>query len=304
MKNVLVTGCCGFIGTNLCIRLHSLGYNVIGIDNFFANTHKNYNAIKDQITFFNTDVSDYDSMGKILDTFTFDLVYPLAVVNITESEKYPDLAHMVNVESLEYLFNKLHNKKVVFTSSCSIYGNQVVFPIKESSISLPVGVYANTKMQAEYRCSLYNNIYIARLSNVYGYFQTTDNQSCGIIGQFLDKIYKYIPIKIYGDGSQTRDYMFVDDTVSVLCKMGNIDTKYRIYNVSEGKELSVLDLVRTMEKIIGRHINREFIEPRRTIDAIKRRWLDHSRMLEIHKPLYDIKDGIERTNKWYTNITD
>ncbi|HYP51781.1 MAG TPA: NAD-dependent epimerase/dehydratase family protein, partial [Pyrinomonadaceae bacterium] len=220
----------------------------------------------------------------------------------------------VNGEStLNILEHIRHNslpqlERFVYTGSCSIYGSSLELPLNENSKPNILSHYAATKYLGETYTQLYNTKYdlptaCVRYSNVYGYGQSPLNPYCGVLGHFIHNALTNQPLKIYGDGEQTRDYTFVTDAVAATILTAiHPRASGEIFNIGTSVETSVNKLA----DLIGALAPGAKIEnhPDRDIDNIRRRWVS---IEHIHRklgwvPAVGIAKGVEATFNWYKDF--
>ena len=241
----VVTGGAGFVGSHLVKLLIGEGHSVIVIDNLYNGTKENLKSVIDKIEFHKIDIRDFESMKKILKNI--DGVFHQAALTVVEdSFERPNEYHAVNVLGTENIFKlaKENNFKVVYASSSSVYGHQQDLPISENAQRNPINPYGKTKLQAETVFKKYTELGTTiiglRYFNIYGKGQNLDY--AGVITKFLDRITKQKPPIIFGDGSQTRDFIFVGDVVKANLNAMTSNTKNLLANIGTGNAISILDL--------------------------------------------------------------
>jgi UDP-glucose 4-epimerase len=283
---ILVTGASGFIGANLCHRLVGCGEQFIACDNLsfgkIENTEGKYPLLK---------CSFGDIPQNTLDQF--DVLIHLATSNIIYAMDKPIQTFKNNALLTCELFEKFKGK-IVYTSTASVYGNASSFPTTEQAEIKLSNAYDTSKYMAELFLRQRGNFTTLRLGNVYGRFQDQSSPYCGVLGKFVDKYLSGSPLTIYGDGTATRDYTYVEDVVdAILIAMHHpsMDTEV---NIATGLETSVLDLA----SLISEESEVERLEAR-TIDSIQRRCLSINRAWNLFawKPKTDISQGIKQLIK-------
>jgi len=308
-KNILVTGGAGFIGSNLVDRLVLLNNNVTVLDNLFTGKLENIDSLAD-INFINGSVTDSSLVNELVSKA--DIIFHLAAGNIMLSTENPDADFQVNVGgTLNVLLaaKKYNVEKIVFVSSASVYGNAINFPIQEETNLRPLSPYAASKISAENYCVAFYESFeipvtILRFSNVYGIKQNPINKYCGVIAKFFDCIANNYPLKIYGNGEQTRDFTHIDDTIDAAI-LTAISPKAigEVYNISSGKETSIKDLAKLALQIAGKDLELEHIKPR-VIDNINRRELSTEKIRKsLHwSPNISLESGLKKTYEWFNSI--
>ena len=309
-KQVVVFGGMGFIGANLVRELLNLGANVTVVDNCFNSVEKTFENHSGRFEFLKESVLN-ENVYSLLDQA--NLIFHLACIQINHSSKDPELDLSVNALStlriLEYLRRKTPPllERFVYTSTTSIYGSPENLPISENSKPQILNHYAASKLLAEQYVMLYNLQYnipvtVVRYSNVYGYGQTPTNPYCGVLGKFIHNALSGLPLSVFGDGEQTRDYTFIEDAISATI-LAALHPKASgdVFNIGTSIETSVNNLVSYITELIPTaHV---VYVPERDIDNIRRRALSISKISQKlgWTPKTTIAQGVRKTIAWYTN---
>lgn len=291
---IFVSGIAGFIGSNFANKMHDLGHEVGGCDNLIFGYEENVNKeiAWERIGFQHVD-SNYLN--------EFDVVVHIACVNIIYAMKYSQMTFKTNgFDSIKFI-DKFKGK-VVYTSTSSVYGQSDSFPTTEDSGVKLSNAYDQSKSILENYLVLRGNYTTLRLSNVYGTNQRPKNPYCGVVGRFLGNMIEDKPIHINGDGSDTRDYTYIDDVVRALRIACTNKAQNTEINIGTGVETSSFKLASAIRDTIGSKSEIIFTV-KRDIDKINRRCLDIKRAKELlsWKPIYDLQTGIEETIKWMMN---
>ena len=255
--NFIVTGGTGFIGSHLVLRLISKGYNVTIIDNFSRGSISNLNGMHKKVCIKKIDICDWNALNDVLQDAD-GIFHQAALGSVPESWKDPDKYQMVNVGGTENVFRiaSNHHIKVVYASSSGIYGNVQKIPITENSEGRPINPYGKTKLDCENMAEKYvkkgTRIIGLRYFNVFGARQNP--AYAGVITCFLNRLNAGKPPIIFGDGSNTRDFIFVDDVVeaNLTAMTGNVTKGF--FNIGGGKPTSLTDLAHMMIKLSGKHV--------------------------------------------------
>jgi len=250
----VVTGGAGFVGSYLVKLLINEGHSVIVIDNLVKGKKSNLESVLDKIEFHEIDIRDYESLKKILKDID-GVFHQAALTVVQDSFDRPEEYHEVNVVGTENIF-KLANEsnfKVVYASSSSVYGHKESIPIREDSMRKPINPYGQTKLDDEYLFEKYSDmgtkIIGLRYFNIFGQGQTLEY--AGVITKFLDRIkQKKSPI-IFGDGSQIRDFIFVEDIVMANLLAMKSQVSNLLANIGTGKAITILELANMMLDISG-----------------------------------------------------
>jgi UDP-glucose 4-epimerase len=291
-KKILVTGGAGFVGSNV-VKALVTKYNaeVTVLDDLFSGHHKHLEGIKHNFVL--GTVEDVALVNEL--TTGMDAVFHMATRNIIVSNKNP--REDLNVNNVQ---------RIVYTSTSSIYGNPTQVPISEDDRKSFLSFYSCSKFCAEVYAKVHYEVHnlpvsVVRYSNVYGYNQSPTNPYCGVIGKFIESAFKNEPIKIHGDGEQTRDFTFVDDAIDATLgaaiypkAIGNE------YNIGTGVEISVNKLAEAIVELTGSKSEIIHID-KRDIDNIRRRVvnIEKTRHDLKYQPMVTMKQGLEKTINWY-----
>jgi UDP-glucose 4-epimerase len=255
-----ITGGAGFIGSHLTKQLLKNGHNVIIIDNLHSGKKENIDNFE-KIEFHNIDIRNYQDMEKNLKNI--DGIFHLAALtDVQESFEKPEEYHDVNVKGLENVFKIAKNNKikVVFASSASVYGNVDKMPISEDISKNPINPYGKTKMEGEKLATKYAEKKLSviglRYFNVFGIGQNVTY--AGVITKFLDRLKNKMPPIIFGDGSQARDFIYINDIVDANIQSMNSKTNLGFFNIGTGKATTVLELSHLMIKLSGNNFEPVF----------------------------------------------
>lgn len=292
---ILITGAAGFIASHIIEELLRDEKNIIiGIDNFYSGTEENIKYLNscdknNQFTFIEADIRDFDKINQIIKIYNIEQIYHLAaIVSVQESIENPLLSNEVNVKgTLNILEASRKNdvKRVVFSSSAAVYGDEPTLPKDENSITKPISPYGYEKLMGEYYMKLYNELYdletvILRYFNVYGSRQNSKSDYSGVISIFEESFKNAKSPNIYGNGEQYRDFVYVKDVVKANIKAMNTTTlSGKIICVGTGKKTSINDLVEFLNKKYNRLIVPKYL-PKRSGD-IKESVCNNNKIKEL-----------------------
>ncbi len=262
---MLVTGGAGFIGSHLVRELVSLGYEVRVLDNLSRGSLENLGGALSEVELVLGDVRDPEVTTRAASGVDA-VVHLAALVDVEGSIRFPELYTEVNlVGTLNLVKASRRVDSFVFSSSASVYGDPVKVPIPETHPLAPKSPYAASKAAAELYIKTYSNIYgfryvILRLFNVYGPRQSRGYS--GVVVEFIRRALREEPPIIYGDGEQTRDFIYVSDVVKAI--VSSLRSKVSgVYNVGSGTPTKILDLAYTVLRITGaENLRPEFKEAR------------------------------------------
>ena len=245
----VVTGGAGFVGSYLVKLLVKKGHNVVVIDNLHKGKKENLDEVLDKIEFLNIDIRDYDLMEKNMRDID-GVFHQAALTVVQDSFKDPEEYHSVNVDGTENIFKiaQKNNFKVVYASSSSIYGHQENVPILENFNKKPINPYGKTKLDDEIIAEKYSKLGVKiiglRYFNIFGKGQTIEY--AGVITKFLDRIQDGKPPIIFGDGSQIRDFIHVEEIANANYLAMTSDVSNLHVNIGTGNAISILELAKTM----------------------------------------------------------
>ena len=250
----IVTGGAGFIGSNIVKKLVARGDNVTVIDNLNTGKEENLKSVRDNITFVKDTILNTNLLEK--ETKNVDGVFhQAALASVQDSFSKPEEYNEVNVNGTENILKlaKKNNFKVVYASSSSVYGNPERIPIKESDSKNPINPYAETKLKKEELATKYAEIGVKviglRYFNVFGKGQS--KEYAGVLKLFLERIRDGLPPKINGDGTQFRDFVYVEDVVDANIMSMDSNVNHEFFNVGTNTSITILDLAKTIIKFSG-----------------------------------------------------
>ncbi|MDU5335241.1 NAD-dependent epimerase/dehydratase family protein [Enterococcus sp.] len=308
MRSILITGGAGFIGSTLANHL-SKKSSVIVLDDLSMG--KEENLVKNSnLTFVNGSVTDKELMNEILSKNTFDYIFHLAAIaSVADSVERPVETHQINFESVLMLLELIKKyqkdlKRLVFSSSAAVYGDEPTLPKKEESVIRPLTPYAVDKFAAEQYVLDYNHLYGIRTSavrffNVYGPNQNPESPYSGVISILVDRYKKLqagaeAEFTLFGDGSQSRDFVFIEDVIQALLLVASKeDSLGRQFNVGTGEALDLNELIGVIDEALDIKLPVKY-EAERDGD-IKDSVADISRLKSLgFKPNFSVQAGMRK----------
>ena len=309
---ILVTGGAGFIGSHLCERFVSAGHNVLCLDNFMNGSLSNVRSLlgKRNFKLINADVRDLDQLEKVVSQGAEAIIHLAAQIHVDRSIIEPRLTYETNVfgtlNVLE-LARMYDIDRVIHASTSEVYGSAQYVPMDEKHPLNAPHPYGASKIAADRMCRAYIetyglNVCIMRPFNTYGPAQK-DSGYGGVISIFVRRLLHDNPPIVYGDGAQTRDYMYVKDLVNAYELILQYEKPLREeINFGTGKEIKIIDLAKTLIRICDKrkikpvHVSSRPGEVGRLVaDTTK------ARKLLGWAPKYTLEKGLTEFIDWYKN---
>jgi len=303
-RRVLVTGGAGFVGGNLVRRLLREGAQVTVLDDLF--TGRRENLPPGGFTFVEGSVCDPPTVEHLVAQNS--VVFHAAARNIVVSTRNPREDFETNIGgTLNVLLaaRAVGIERLVYTSSTSVYGNPRYLPINEDDRLQPLTPYAVSKLAGEHYCMAFYESYglptvAVRYSNIFGPGQDPANPYCGVVAKFIEALFADRPPMIHGDGSQTRDFTYIDDAVEATVQAAMSERALgEVFNVGTGIETSVNRLAETLIAVTGARVRPEHAD-RRDVDNIRRRVvnIEKTRRALRWVPEVTLEEGLRRTVEW------
>jgi len=267
---VLVTGGAGFIGSHIVTRLVEAGHTVRVLDNLTTGKRENLAHIAKDVELVVGDCRDEGAVAAVMKGI--DLAYhEAAIVSVPYSVEHPRETHAVNVLgtlNVALAARDAGVKRLVFACSAAVYGEDPELPKREAMRPMPVSPYGVEKVTGEQYLHTFSAIYgletvSLRYFNVFGPRQDPGSAYSGVISIFTDRILRGSPLTLYGDGKQTRDYVFVDNVVDANVLAGTREgISGRAYNVACGKSTTLVELATLLGEVAGKRPEITFAPPR------------------------------------------
>jgi UDP-glucuronate 4-epimerase len=315
MKQILVTGGAGFIGSHLCQRLLGEGYKVVCLDNFDtfydpaikrANVEEIEATARDGVFHLvEGDIRDKEFLENVFRRSSFDMVIHLAArAGVRPSIQDPLIYEEVNVRGTLNLLEACREYGVlnmIFGSSSSVYGENKKVPFSEKDkLEAMISPYAITKRVGELFCYAYHylyglNIFCLRFFTVYGPRQRPEMA----IHKFTRLIHQGQKIPMYGDGSSRRDYTYIDDIIEGVVKAARNVRGYDIFNLGESRTVPLQELISLLEKTLGKKVKVETLPAQPGDVPITYADISKARRLLDYNPKVEIEEGIDRFIRWF-----
>jgi UDP-N-acetylglucosamine 4-epimerase len=318
----LVTGAAGFIGSHLSEQLLRAGQRVVGLDNFSAGKPENIDYLlegvaaeqRSNFTFIEGDIADA-AVTRCATGGVDYVLHQAAMGSVPKSIDDPQEAHASNVTGFVNIVEAARNsdvKRVVYASSCAIYGDTEELPISESVSPSPLSPYAATKWADEIYAKTFGRTYGLetvglRYFNIYGPRQDPDGAYAAVIPRWIQSLGRGERVRIFGDGENTRDFCYVLDVVQANLKAaltGNQGAMGRVFNIASGRSISLNSLLKIIsdevENIadisIGTPIHEDFRKGDIRHSAAS---IDLAKQQLEYVPDYSLEEGIRKTTEWF-----
>jgi UDP-glucose 4-epimerase len=303
----IVTGGAGFIGSHIVEELEAQKHEVVILDNLFSGKKENVAPFlkKKNVSFVNGSITDLPLLNK-----TFEgadgIFHEAAIASVPYSVAHPAEVHEVNLSGTLNVLCAAQDcdvKSLVFASTAAVYGDSPELPKREEMIPETLSPYAVTKLAGEYYCSVFSRLYdvrciALRYFNVFGPRQDPGSPYSGVISKFIANTLNHRPLTIFGDGRQTRDFVFIRDVVQANIRA--MDSREQgVFNIACGKQINLLELADMIMEISGITVPVTFGPPvegdvRHSLADISR-----ARKLLAYEPEYSVRKGLEKTIEWY-----
>ncbi len=297
-QKLAITGGAGFIGSNLAEAL-AADNEVIAIDDFSTGKLENLAGIN--VKLIRGSVTDLALLRSAFEDV--DCVFHLAAIaSVQKSVEDPLKTNEVNIGGTLNALVAARDagvKKFVFASSAAVYGDSPALPKKEDMVPDPKSPYAITKLAGEHYCRVFQELYgldtvALRFFNVFGPKQDPSSEYSGVISRFISAVLKGEPPVIYGDGEQTRDFVFVKDVVRA-CKIAAAGEATGVFNVARGESTSLNQLVMILGKITGRDVRPKYVVAR--AGDIMHSLADVDKL--GYRPEHTVEGGLRETVEWF-----
>ncbi|MHA1835746.1 MAG: NAD-dependent epimerase/dehydratase family protein [Candidatus Odinarchaeia archaeon] len=307
MKLNLVIGGAGFIGSNLVLKLVSSGEKVDVIDNMMTGNINNLRDVIDKVNVFTDKIKDFNP-EKLPE---YDIIYYFGIPSSSPMYKENPTLLSTTVNEAVYILETLRKSqfkgRIVLSSTSSIYNGNPL-PYKEDMAVKVTDYYTECRYYIERLLELYSNLYniksiALRFFSVYGPKEEYKGKYANIVTQFLWNYLKKEKPIIYGDGTQTRDFIFVDDIVEACVLASEINSEFEILNLGTGIETSFNQVIEALNENFNTEVEPVYVKNPIT-NYVKRTLADTSKLIKVlgYKPKIKLKEGIEIIRKYYSAI--
>jgi len=307
MKTILVTGGAGFIGSHVTAELLRRGYAVRVIDNFSTGSRDNLAGVGGNVALVEGDIRSYERTHAAADGV--DCVIHLAALpSVPRSVQDPLTTNEVNVTgtlNVVLAARDAGTQRVVVASSSSVYGRAAELPKTEALLPRPISPYGVSKLAAEQYCLGFNAVYgieavALRYFNVFGPRQDPNSQYSGVIPKFISRSLRGQPLVIFGDGTQSRDFTYVDNVVAATLAAIECDLDGPLVcNVGCGTSHSVMSLAEAIGRATGHAAHVDFVDARAGDVLHSCADISVARSVLGYAPAIAVDEGLRRTVEWF-----
>jgi len=305
-KRVVVTGGAGFIGSHLAEEMAGRGYHTVILDDLSTGRIENIEKLlkSSNVEFIRGSITDLPLLQEVFEGALY-VFHQAALPSVPRSIESPQLSHQANLTgTLNVLIAARDNavRKVIYASSSSVYGDTPTLPNGEDMTPSPLSPYAVTKLAGEYYCRVFHQVYglatvCLRYFNIYGPRQDPNSQYSAVIPRFIQSVCGGNPPTIFGDGEQTRGFIFVKDAVeaNILAAEGDA---CGVFNISQEESITINQLAELIIEIVGNNVQPVHQEPRP--GDIRHSLADVSKAKAFgYEPKYDLRSGLAETIRWF-----
>jgi len=307
MYKYLVTGGAGFIGSHIAGELVHRGHSVRIVDNFSTGKKDNIAPFLEKIDLIEGDIKDFEVCHQAAKDMDF-VLHQAALTSVPRSIEDPLLTNEVNITGTLNLLLAARDagvQRFVLASSAAVYGDNPGLPKKEDMEGFPLSPYAASKRMGELYCQVFNRAFglstvSLRYFNIFGPRQDPSSQYASVIPNFIGKMLKEEKPVVFGDGEQSRDFLYVSNVVeaNILASQAR-EVSGEVFNIGSGERTSVNSLVVKLNEILDKEIKPTYEEPRP--GDIKHSYADISKARKMlkYEPSVSFSEGLGETVRWY-----
>jgi UDP-glucose 4-epimerase len=309
-RTFLVTGGAGFIGSHIATALVARGDRVRVIDNLCTGNMSNLDHIRNDIEFIEADINNAAVVARVVNGVDC-IFHEAALASVPRSVETPlDTNHACVTGTLQLLdqARKAGVRRLVYAASSSAYGDQPTSSKRETDLPAPISPYGAAKLAAEFYCQAFTATYgfetvAIRYFNVFGPRQDPNSQYSAVIPLFITALLKGKSPVVFGDGHQSRDFTYIDNVVhGNLLAADAPNVAGRVFNVANGKQTSLLDLIAILNRQLKIDIQPEFAPPR--VGDVRESLADitQARKWLKYEPQVDFETGLSRSIEYYRKL--
>ncbi len=303
----LVTGGAGFIGSHIVGELVTKGDQVRVIDNLSTGKRKNLEHLMDEIEFIEGDLRKPETAAEVVKGVDY-VIHQAALPSVPLSIEDPKGSTENNLNGTLHLLMAARDagvKRVVYASSCAVYGDSPTLPKKEDFLPAPLSPYAASKLAGEYYCQVFHQIYgletvCLRYFNIFGPRQDPLSEYAAVIPKFITMALGKKPLVVYGDGEQSRDFLFVANVAEAnlqACEAEGVAGEQ--FNVGCGERISLNDLIQELQGIVPDDLKVEYAAPRPGDIKHSQASIKKASTLMGYEAKVSFGEGLRRTVEWF-----
>jgi UDP-glucose 4-epimerase len=308
MSHYVVTGGAGFIGSAIVRSLLREGARkVVVIDSLLTGHERNLEEVRNSVDFQRADIRNYDEIAHLISGAAV-VFHEAAIPSVPRSIDDPIPSHEININGTFNVLRAAREGKagrLVYAASSSAYGDSEVMPKVETMVTKPKSPYALQKLVGEYYCNIFSGVYgletvALRYFNVYGPRQDPSSQYSGVLSLFIRAILERRSPTIFGDGSQSRDFTFVEDVAELNLKAARAkNVSGKMYNGGNGGRITLKEAWALLQKLEGVEIAPQYGPPR--AGDVRDSQADTAMAVRDlgHTPRFSFEEGMRRTLEWY-----
>lgn len=307
MPNYLVTGGAGFIGSHIAEELVKRGHSVRIVDDFSTGKRENMASFLEEVELIEGDIRESDVCSRAVHGMDF-VLHQAALTSVPRSIENPILTNEINITGTLNLLLASRDARVqrlILASSAAVYGDDPKLPKKEGMEGIPISPYAASKRMGELYCQAFSQVYglstvCLRYFNVFGSRQDLSSQYASVVPNFIGKLLNNEQPVIFGDGEQSRDFMYVSNVVEAnILASQTSDVSGEVFNIGSGKKTSVNALAHLLLEVLDKKIKPVYAESRQ--GDIKHSYADISKARKMlkYEPSVSFRDGLRETVRWY-----
>lgn len=310
MPNYLVTGGAGFIGSHIATALAERGDQVRVLDNLSTGSRQNLAHLGSRVELLEGDLLDFSIVERAL--AGVDVVYhQAALASVPRSVEKPWDTNAACVTGTLHVLEAARRagvRRVIYAGSSSVYGNQPKMPKTETDLPNPLSPYAAAKLAGEYYCRAFTETYgletvVIRYFNVFGPRQDPNSEYSAVIPKFVTAMLVGKRPTVFGDGHQSRDFTFIDNVVAGnLAAESAPNASGRVFNVACGEQCSLLELIASINHVLGTSIEPQFAPPRAGDVRESLADISTARTLLGYEPTVDFDEGLRRSIEYYRSL--
>ena len=302
----LVTGGAGFIGSHIVEELVRRGERVRVLDNLSTGRVEKLAAVRDRVEFVQGDITRAEDCARACAGAVY-VLHQAAIRSVPKSMDRPLPSNEANVTGTLNMLVAARDagaKRFVYASSSSVYGGCKVFPQREDMRPQPLSPYAVSKLAGEHYTLVFARSFglpavALRYFNVFGPRQDPESLYSAVIPKFMEQAKGGVPLEVHWDGKQSRDFTHVDNVVSANLLAAKSKVSGEAFNVANDETQSLLQMIRVLEKVLGRKLARKHL-PMRAGD-VRRTWADNRKIRRLlgYKPVKGFEQGLRETWEWF-----